>query len=172
MKLWLFPLYQCTSYFHEFVLVESRCPFQYPIRRLIVRSRKIALNFDRHLGSTAAEVSVGQFWIQISRLRDLTRSNDKTSYQILKRDPCVVRPKPFMKLKIDKNTWYSKYSQTNCSFVYVIRILHCVKMKSRRHDADWLQKTQSLDMNLLSSVNLILGSSTSFLKEMEIVVNV
>ena len=44
-------------------------PFQYPIRRLIVRSRdrsgetgslnyRIALTFDRHIGSTAAEAPV------------------------------------------------------------------------------------------------------------------
>ena len=50
--------------------IESRAPFQYPIRRLIVRSRvsksqsreigsldyRIALEFDRHIASSAAEV--------------------------------------------------------------------------------------------------------------------
>ena len=31
--------------------------------------------------------AIGQFWIQISRLRDFTRSYSKTSYRILKRGP-------------------------------------------------------------------------------------
>ena len=48
-------------------LVRFWAPFQYPKRRLFVRSRshkigtfncRIALKFDRHIGSTAAEVPV------------------------------------------------------------------------------------------------------------------
>ena len=50
-------------------LVVLRAPFQYPIRRLAVKSRevskpignldyRIAMKFDRHIGSNAAEVPV------------------------------------------------------------------------------------------------------------------
>ena len=54
------------------------------------------MKFDRHIGSTAAEVPV-KFRsdrtilnIQISRLRDFTRSYGKTSFRILRRGPGII----------------------------------------------------------------------------------
>ena len=83
---------------------KTRAPFQYPIRRLIVRSREVSKPRDRQFKlSYRYEIwqarrqqwclsnfrAIGLFWIQISRHRDFTRSYDKTSYRILKRDPAL-----------------------------------------------------------------------------------
>ena len=81
-------------------MYERRVPFQYPIRRLIVSSRKyrsreiciynctIVLNFDRHLGSRAK--AMRWFKLPISPLRDFPRFYDKTSYRILKWGPRLL----------------------------------------------------------------------------------
>ena len=80
----------------------SRTPFQYPIRRLIVTSRKVeAARFIFRVvqspwtltGASAALLSMclsdfkamRWFELPISRFRDFTRSYDETSYWILKR---------------------------------------------------------------------------------------
>ena len=78
-------------------------PFQYPIRRLIVRSRGVeaarlvvcVVSLWNLTGTSAAVLpiclsnfrAIGQFQIQISRLRDFVRSYSKTSFRILKQDP-------------------------------------------------------------------------------------
>ena len=84
--------------------------FQYPIRRLIVRSREVSKPRDWYiivrslwnLTDTWAALlpmclsnlkAMRLFKLSISRLRDFTRSYNKTSYRILKRGPkhCLSR---------------------------------------------------------------------------------
>ena len=76
-------------------------PSQYPKRRLSVKSHKVSKPRDwyfkllyrfeiwqalrQHCLSNV--IAIGQFWIQISRLRDFTRSYGKTSFRILRRGP-------------------------------------------------------------------------------------
>ena len=87
-----------------------RAPSQYPKRRLFVRSRKVSKPRDwyfklsyrfeiwqahrQHCCRSALSNfrAIRQFYLQISRLRDLTRSYGKTSFRILRRghDPGVV----------------------------------------------------------------------------------
>ena len=71
----------------------SRAPSQYPKRRLFVRSRKVSKPRDWYFKLPYRfEIwqAHRQHWeikIQISRLRDFTRSYGKTSFRILRRGP-------------------------------------------------------------------------------------
>ena len=60
-------------------------------REICIYNSTNILKFYRHIGSSAAEVPVkfqARRWFELttSRLRDFTRSHDKTSYRILKRE--------------------------------------------------------------------------------------
>ena len=97
-------------------------PFQYPIRRLIRRSRKVSKPrdlylelFDRSESSVMLPMCLSyfkamRFRLAISRFRDFTRSYDKTSYRILKGVPgftltSSARPrcKPSVQLGCSRN---------------------------------------------------------------------
>ena len=71
-------------------------PFRYPTLRLTVRSHEVSKPQDWWFTAShrfkmwqayrqqSNFTGIGQFQTQISRLRDFTRSSDKTSYRILK----------------------------------------------------------------------------------------
>ena len=77
------------------IYILSWVPFQYPIRHLIVRSRAarmvvlISVSLWNLTGTSAAHFrAIVQLYVQISRIWDFARSDNKTSYQILKWGPC------------------------------------------------------------------------------------
>ena len=81
--------------------IRSGAPFQYPISRLIVRSREVSKTRDRVLKCSyrfeirqAHRQQCCRCACQISkrsRLRDFARFCDRTSYQILKQGPGILR---------------------------------------------------------------------------------
>ena len=95
-------------------LIETapRAPFQYPTRRLMLRSREsrsreigsliyhMALKFDRHFGTTAAEMPVKfqsdykscNYKYKSCGFETYKWSYNKRSYQILKQGPVTLLP--------------------------------------------------------------------------------
>ena len=86
----------CVSLLIPYRCKGTRGPSQYPKRRLFVRSRKVSKPRDLYLElSDPFEIwqalsnfkPIRQFKVPISWLRDFTRSYEKTSFRILRRDP-------------------------------------------------------------------------------------
>ena len=116
-----------------FAIIFNWAPFQHPIRRLIVRSREVSMprnlyleQSDRceiwqapwqHCCRRACQISqwYDNFKLPISRLRDFTRSYDKTSYRILKRGPgCHMWYKTIIKMSS------YQYRDPNVKTLYVL----------------------------------------------------
>ena len=84
--MYLWPLFTKRTDVLQHDLVKSRS------RKIGCYHDRVALNFDRHLGCAAPEApanfwAIGKVWNWISRLRDSTRSCDKSSVRLVNKGP-------------------------------------------------------------------------------------